>query len=69
MPGCSFGHTGFTGTSIAVDPTTGFFAVLLTNRVHPTRENISQLRFRRLFHNAAYSAFLREHGEDICHMT
>ena len=52
-----------------MDPTTGFFAVLLTNRVHPTRENISQLRFRRLFHNAAYSAFLREHGEDICHMT
>lgn len=66
MPCCSFGHTGFTGTSIAVDPTTGFFAVLLTNRVHPTRENISQLRFRRLFHNAAYSAFLREYGEDVC---
>ncbi len=62
MPGCSFGHTGFTGTSIAVDPTTGFFAVLLTNRVHPSRENVSQLRFRRLFHNAAYSTFLREQG-------
>ncbi len=60
MPGCSFGHTGFTGTSIAVDPTTGFFAVLLTNRVHPTRENVSQLRFRRLFHNAMYAAFQRE---------
>ncbi len=62
MPSCSFGHTGFTGTSIAVDPTTGFFAVLLTNRVHPSRENVSQLRFRRLFHNAAYSTFLREQG-------
>ena len=60
MPTCSFGHTGFTGTSMAVDPTTGFFAVLLTNRVHPTRENVSQLRFRRLFHNAMYAAFLRE---------
>ncbi len=62
MPSCSFGHTGFTGTSIAVDPTTGFFAVLLTNRVHPSRENVSQLRFRRLFHNAAYSTFLRKQG-------
>ena len=33
------GHTGFTGTSFKVDTKTGFYAVLLTNRVHPTREN------------------------------
>jgi CubicO group peptidase (beta-lactamase class C family) len=35
----SFGHTGFTGTSIWVDPDQGLFVVLLTNRVHPTRRN------------------------------
>lgn len=60
MPDCSFGHTGFTGTSFGVDPTTGYFVVLLTNRVHPTRESISQIRFRRVFHNALYAAFCRE---------
>ena len=33
--GRSFGHTGFTGTSVWVDPASGVFVVLLTNRVHP----------------------------------
>ncbi len=31
-----FGHTGFTGTSLWMDPDTGMVVVLLTNRVHPT---------------------------------
>jgi CubicO group peptidase (beta-lactamase class C family) len=35
----SFGHTGFTGTSIWLDPDRRIFVILLTNRVHPTREN------------------------------
>jgi len=35
----SFGHTGFTGTSIWMDPERGLFLILLTNRVNPTREN------------------------------
>ena len=35
----SFGHTGFTGTSIWVDPDQELFVVLLSNRVHPTRRN------------------------------
>ncbi len=35
----SFGHTGFTGTSLWVDPERRLFVILLTNRVHPTREN------------------------------
>lgn len=35
----SFGHTGFTGTSLWIDPERGLFVILLTNRVHPTREN------------------------------
>ena len=35
----AFGHTGFTGTSIWVDPSRDLFIILLTNRVNPTREN------------------------------
>ena len=35
----AFGHTGFTGTSIWIDPERQLFIVLLTNRVHPSREN------------------------------
>ncbi len=44
----AYGHTGFTGTSIWIDPAKELFIVLLTNRVHPTRENeaIRQLRPR-----------------------
>ena len=44
----SFGHTGFTGTSMWMDPERELFLILLTNRVHPTRENrrISKVRAR-----------------------
>jgi len=44
----AFGHTGFTGTSIWLDPDKDLFIILLTNRVHPTRENgrISRVRPR-----------------------
>jgi CubicO group peptidase (beta-lactamase class C family) len=35
----SFGHTGFTGTSIWIDPARDLVIVLLSNRVHPTRNN------------------------------
>lgn len=37
----TFGHLGFTGTSLWVDPDAGFVGVLLTNRVHPTREHLA----------------------------
>ncbi len=39
MSGRAFGHTGFTGTSIWIDPQRDVFIILLTNRVNPTREN------------------------------
>ncbi len=42
----AFGHTGFTGTSIWLDPERDLFIILLTNRVHPTRENLRILRVR-----------------------
>ena len=35
----AFGHTGFTGTSLWIDPERDVFVLLLTNRVNPTREN------------------------------
>jgi len=59
FPETSFGHTGFTGTSLAIDPETGFFVILLSNRVHPTRENFNLFRFRRRMHNMLYAAFTK----------
>jgi len=53
MSARTFGHTGFTGTSIAVDPETGLWVVLLTNRVCPTRANRKLVRLRSMIHNAA----------------
>jgi CubicO group peptidase (beta-lactamase class C family) len=47
----SYGHTGFTGTSLWLDPATDVFAILLTNRVHPTRDNEKIQHVRRVFHN------------------
>ncbi len=55
----AFGHTGFTGTSLWIDPETGIFAVLLTNRVHLGRENERILRLRPRFHNAIAAAARR----------
>jgi len=43
----AFGHTGFTGTSIWVDPDRDIFIILLTNRVNPTRANTKILQVRR----------------------
>lgn len=44
----SFGHTGFTGTSIWMDPERDLFVILLTNRVHPTRANTKILQVRSI---------------------
>jgi CubicO group peptidase (beta-lactamase class C family) len=54
----SFGHTGFTGTSIWVDPERGVFVVLLTNRVDPTRANMRAEPLRRDIADAVQSAIL-----------
>jgi beta-N-acetylhexosaminidase len=53
----SFGHTGFTGTSIWVDPDRQLFVVLLTNRVNPTRENHKIAEVRPALHDAVIEAF------------
>jgi CubicO group peptidase (beta-lactamase class C family) len=56
MSSRSFGHTGFTGTSIWIDPEPGLYAVLLSNRVHPRRDNMGIFRTRHIFHNLAVLA-------------
>jgi beta-N-acetylhexosaminidase len=48
----SFGHTGFTGTTIWIDPDHQLFVVLLTNRVNPTRENHKIAEVRPAVHDA-----------------
>ena len=52
MSARAFGHTGFTGTSLWIDPERGVYAVLLTNRVHPTPANEAIREVRRAFHDA-----------------
>lgn len=52
----SFGHTGFTGTSIWVDRERDLWVIFLTNRVHPTRENALHIPLRRAVHDAAARA-------------
>ncbi|MFD9287532.1 serine hydrolase domain-containing protein [Streptomyces sp. NPDC060030] len=49
----SYGHTGFTGTSLWVDPETRRYAVLLTNRVHPVRGGDGITGLRTAFHELA----------------
>jgi CubicO group peptidase (beta-lactamase class C family) len=52
----SYGHTGFTGTSIWVDPDRQLFVVLLTNRVNPTRQNEKIQQVRPVLHDAVVEA-------------
>jgi CubicO group peptidase (beta-lactamase class C family) len=53
MSARAIGHTGFTGTSLWIDPEQDLYFVLLTNRVHPTRANDTIQQVRRDFHDAA----------------
>ena len=48
----SYGHTGFTGTTIWIDPDRQLFVVVLTNRVNPTRENHKIAEVRPAVHDA-----------------
>jgi CubicO group peptidase (beta-lactamase class C family) len=51
------GHTGYTGTSLWVDPARDLYVVLLTNRVYPTRENHRLAALRPRVHDAVVEAF------------
>jgi CubicO group peptidase (beta-lactamase class C family) len=56
MSARAFGHTGFTGTSVWTDPEKNMFVILLSNRVHPTRNNQKLLSFRATLHDAVMKA-------------
>ena len=53
LPPAAFGHTGFTGTSMWLDPEAGRSYVLLTNRIHPSDRGTDMNAIRREFHRLA----------------
>ncbi len=53
----SFGHLGFTGTSLWIDPEAELVVVLLTNRVHPTRANDRIKAVRPRVHDLVYETW------------
>jgi CubicO group peptidase (beta-lactamase class C family) len=56
MSPTAIGHTGFTGTSLWIDWERDLYVVLLTNRVHPTRENEAIRSIRPVVHDAVVAA-------------
>jgi CubicO group peptidase (beta-lactamase class C family) len=52
----AIGHTGFTGTSLWIDPVQDLYIALLTNRVHPTRQNEQLPQLRGTVHDAIVRA-------------
>jgi len=64
FPVGSFGHTGFTGTSLWIDPTTDSYVILLTNAVHPHDRSSSIVALRsRIASTAAQSLGLTLSGD------
>lgn len=59
----SFGHLGYTGTSIWIDPVTEIISIFLCNRVHPSRLDERIRRFRPLLHDEIMNSVFKEnHG-------
>jgi CubicO group peptidase (beta-lactamase class C family) len=56
----SFGHLGFTGTSVWIDLDRGMHVVLLTNRVHPDKNNLGIREMRPRVHDAVFEMMDRE---------
>ncbi len=57
MSETSFGHTGFTGTSLWIDPERDLVAVLLTNRIHPEVREVPFNEVRQRFHETVWATF------------
>ncbi|HZC67920.1 MAG TPA: serine hydrolase, partial [Nitrospirales bacterium] len=55
----SFGHLGYAGTSVWVDPERDLIVVLLTNRVHPTRKNDQIWAFRPAIHDVIFKSVVK----------
>ena len=58
----SFGHLGYTGTSLWIDPKRELEVVLLTNRVHLSRNNEAIRAFRPMIHNLAFQEVVSLRG-------
>lgn len=58
----SFGHLGYTGTSVWVDPVHELEVIVLSNRVHPTRRNDKIRSFRPALHDLVYQELVGEGG-------
>lgn len=58
LSGATYGHLGFTGTSIWIDPANQLVTILLTNRVHPTRDANGLTQIRPKFHNPVAAAIV-----------
>jgi CubicO group peptidase (beta-lactamase class C family) len=56
MSPSGFGHTGFTGTTLWIDPQRAIYVVFLTNRVHPSRDNTAIQSIRPALHDAVMEA-------------
>jgi serine-type D-Ala-D-Ala carboxypeptidase len=54
----TFGHLGYTGTSLWIDPICELEVVLLSNRVYPTRKNEKIREFRPLIHDLVYREYV-----------
>jgi CubicO group peptidase (beta-lactamase class C family) len=52
----SYGHTGFTGTSVWTDPARNLIVIFLTNRVFPSRDNTKIIKIRPLIHDAVINS-------------
>jgi CubicO group peptidase (beta-lactamase class C family) len=52
MSARAFGHVGFTGTSLWIDPEEAIYVVMLTNRVHPSSDNDAIKQVRPALHDA-----------------
>ena len=61
----SFGHTGFTGTSLWIDPETETFVVLLTSRLHPGGDQPSPTALRREVATIAAEAIVDDRGDGV----
>jgi serine-type D-Ala-D-Ala carboxypeptidase len=58
----SFGHLGYTGTSLWIDPRQKLEVLLLSNRVHPTRRNEAIRAFRPMIHDLVYREVVQGGG-------
>jgi CubicO group peptidase (beta-lactamase class C family) len=60
----SFGHNGFTGTSLWIDFDRSISVILLTNRVHPSRENTAIRTLRPRVHDAVFEEMLFKQDQE-----